>query len=78
MKPAPGSVGLPAYEDNQPLMKVENRLARRPRYAIAEQHADGWRVALYSVPYRHALTVDQARRNGREDWAVALGSGFNG
>lgn len=72
----PGSVGLPAYEDDQPLMKVETG-SPDARYAIAEQHTDGWRVALYSVPYRHALAVDQARRNGREDWAVALGSGFN-
>ncbi len=78
----PGSVGLPAYNDDQPEQHVVETGSPHARYAIAERlpasadcpHAD-WSIALHAVPYDHASMARLAERNGRSDWAQALRTG---
>ncbi|GAA6141418.1 metallophosphoesterase family protein [Hydrogenophaga sp. 5NK40-0174] len=77
----PGSVGLPAYDDDAPMPlsryhRVENG-SPDARYAIASQAATGhWQAELLAVPYDHEAMAILAERNGRADWAHALRTGF--
>jgi putative phosphoesterase len=72
----PGSVGLPAYEDNQPFYhKVENG-SPDARYAIVERQKNNWQSLLISVPYHHKAMAKLALARGRSDWYVSLLSGF--
>ena len=72
----PGSVGLPAYDDDHPQPHVIENGAPHARYAVLEKTAKGWHVDLRAVPYDHLAQAALAARNGREDWAHALATGF--
>jgi len=72
----PGSVGLQAYSDNSPAPHVTENGSPDARYAIFNFQEDHWRVDLVVVPYDYPQAVEQARKNNRPDWAVALQSGF--
>jgi predicted phosphodiesterase len=68
----PGSVGIPAYDDDHGgFHKVENG-SPHARYCICT-HADaGWSVTQCAVAYDWHAAIAQARRNGREDVALWL------
>jgi putative phosphoesterase len=68
----PGSVGLPAYSDELPFPHRMETGSPHARYAVIE----GASVDLIAVPYQWQRAVVSARENGREDWAVALETGF--
>jgi putative phosphoesterase len=68
----PGSVGLPAYSDDTPVAHRMEAGSTHARYAIV----DGDRVDFVAVPYDWRAAAAKARENGREDWAVALETGF--
>jgi predicted phosphodiesterase len=71
----PGSVGLPAYADDQPHRHVMETGAPHAHYALATQTPDGWAVHDCAVPYRWQAAVEAALRNGRPDWAKWLQTG---
>lgn len=71
----PGSVGLPAYDDDRPFPHVIETGAPDARYALLDRTPQGWTADLIAVPYDHEAAVAVARANGREDWARALGTG---
>jgi diadenosine tetraphosphatase ApaH/serine/threonine PP2A family protein phosphatase len=67
----PGSVGLQAYDDDNPRpYRVENGdpLAR---YAVI----DGAEITLHAVEYDHLAAARKAEAEGRPDWAIALATG---
>ncbi|TWF54783.1 metallophosphoesterase family protein [Neorhizobium alkalisoli] len=71
----PGSVGCPAYSDEEPVPhKVEtgNALAS---YAILEKTERGWAPQFRTVAYDHMAMSRLAAENGRAEWASALASG---
>lgn len=73
----PGSVGLPGYDDDHPHPHWIDNGSPDARYAIAERAANGtWSAELLAVPYDPAAMAALARVNGREDWAVALTTGY--
>lgn len=72
----PGSVGLPAYHDDSPEPHAMETGTPDARYAILEQHDDGWRAMLVAVPYDHREAAAQALRNGRQDWERGLSTGY--
>ena len=72
----PGSVGLQAWDDDHPEPHVAEMGSPDARYAIAEKTAQGWRVTSISVPYDHEAAARIATRNGREDWARWLRTGY--
>lgn len=72
----PGSVGLPAFEDDSPCLHRIETGSPDARYALAERTAQGWSVALISVPYDHRSMAQLARSRGFADWAVALETGY--
>lgn len=72
----PGSVGLPAYDHDEPEPHVMETGAPDARYAVLEQSGSGWTPILVAVPYDHSRAAAQAERNGRPEWARALRTGF--
>ncbi len=68
----PGSVGLQAYEDGNPVHHVVENHSPDARYAIVERQGREWRGQLLAVPYDHAGAADLARQRGRPDWEAAL------
>ncbi len=71
----PGSVGLPAYDDDSPNYHRMQTYAPEASYAIVERSNEGWSVRHSRVPYDHAAAAAQALRLGRGDWAEWLGTG---
>ncbi|MBB5191853.1 putative phosphodiesterase [Silvimonas terrae] len=72
----PGSVGLPAYDDEHPYPHLIENGAPHARYAICEQCEGQWFAELLAVPYDYPSAVAQANANGRPDWAHALATGY--
>lgn len=72
----PGSVGLPAYDDDHPCWHVAETGSPDARYAIIERHGGRWSAALHAVPYDHEPMARLAEHNGRPEWAIALRSGY--
>lgn len=77
----PGSVGLPAYDDDTPYPasryhRVENG-SPDARYALATQAAprQPWTLACRSVPYDAEPMARLAEQRGCPDWAHALRTG---
>ncbi len=71
----PGSVGLPAYDDDQPNYHSVQSYSPHASYAIIENAGQQWHIALHKVGYPFEMAVEAARRRGRHDWAEWLGTG---
>lgn len=72
----PGSVGLPAYDDDQPFPHKIEAGSPHTRYAIVEQTSTGWMATLKAVAYDWESTAARAEENGWPAWARALRTGF--
>ncbi|MCW4460280.1 metallophosphatase family protein [Sphingomonas sp. BT-65] len=68
----PGSVGLQAFHDDHPLPYVVENGDPLTRYALVR----GAEVELRAVAYDHQAAAAKAAREDRDDWAVALRTGF--
>lgn len=71
----PGSVGLPAYNDDAPLPHAMENYSPHASYAILEQEEQGWNAAFINVPYDHRQAAAAAEQQGRHDWAGFLTTG---
>jgi len=71
----PGSVGLPAYADDAPVAHKMESGSPHARYAILSETPGGWSVEQIALPYAWEKAAAQARRRGRNDWALWLESG---
>lgn len=67
----PGSVGLPAYDDDSPVPHVMQSGTPRACYAVLEQGAE-WRVDLRDVTYDPSRMIEMALAAGRPNWARGL------
>lgn len=72
----PGSVGLQAYEHDDPEVHIMQTGSPDARYAVIEKHAGQWSARLITVPYDTRPVVELARRNGRPEWASGLATGY--
>ncbi|WP_322049515.1 metallophosphoesterase family protein [Paraburkholderia sp. J67] len=72
----PGSVGLPAYEDDLPLPHRMEMGTPHARYACVTKSAAGWDVEFRAVEYDWHEAAKVAARNGRPDWETALRTGY--
>ncbi len=72
----PGSVGLPAYDDDHPYFHIVENGSPDARYAIIEGQDDDWKASLHAVPYDQRPMVELALINGRPDWAIAIRTGY--
>ena len=72
----PGSVGLQAYTDEDPVRYSMELGTPDAHYAIIEKSAGRWVSANYTVPYDSASMATLATANNRPDWAKALLHGY--
>lgn len=71
----PGSVGLPAFDDEHPHAHRAETGSPHARWALVERANAGWRVQLRATPYDWEAAARQADLNARGDWADALRTG---
>jgi predicted phosphodiesterase len=71
----PGSVGLPAYNQDTPVMHSMESYAPHACYAILEKTTRGWNASIHRVAYDWNAAARQARALGREDWARGIATG---
>ena len=72
----PGSVGLPAHEDDRPLPHKMQTGSPHARYALVEKRNGSWSAQLNSVIYDWENAAKLAESRGRADWAKALRTGL--
>ena len=65
----PGSVGLPAYDDDAPHPHVMQAGTPHARYAIVSRDGAGWRAEHRAVAYDWEAAAVAAAAHGRPDWA---------
>ncbi len=71
----PGSVGLPAYDDQTPAPHVIEAGSPHARYATAHRHAGEWRVCFHCLAYDWRAAAAAARAVGWTTWAAQLETG---
>lgn len=71
----PGSVGLPAFDDNHAHTHRMETGSPHARWTIVERGAFGWQVQQRLTAYDWHAAARQAEAAGRGDWADALLSG---
>lgn len=74
----PGSVGLPAYTDDEPHPHAMESGSPHARYAVIERAASGWRVEPLARAYDWEAAARAAEGNGRADWARWIRTGRGG
>lgn len=73
----PGSVGLPAFDDDHIAFHIHQTGSPHARYALCESSPGGlWTVALVAVAYDWQAAAVQAARRGAADWARWLSTGL--
>jgi putative phosphoesterase len=72
----PGSVGLPAYDEVQPVPHFMETGSPHTRYALLDREASGWRITFVALEYDSRAASDEARLANRPDWAHALATGY--
>jgi predicted phosphodiesterase len=71
----PGSVGLPAYADDEPVEHVMETCSPHASYALLERNQSEWTVEHLKVPYDHHAAAREAALRGRDDWVHCLTTG---
>ena len=71
----PGSVGLPAYRDDQPVEHAMETHSPHASCAIVARNGGQWNVCFRRIAYDHDAASRQARALGRPDWASSLATG---
>jgi diadenosine tetraphosphatase ApaH/serine/threonine PP2A family protein phosphatase len=71
----PGSVGVPAYDDDLPFPHRMQNHSPDASYAIVERGPRGWKVEHMRVPYDFDAAARMAESRGRSDWAGWLRTG---
>ncbi|WP_422137767.1 metallophosphoesterase family protein [Endozoicomonas sp. ALC020] len=71
----PGSVGLPAYFDDEPIPHKMENYSNLASYCIVESTSSGWQVEHMRIPYKYESAVQAAKQRNRLDWAIALETG---
>jgi predicted phosphodiesterase len=72
----PGSVGLQAYESDQPVPHRIETGSPHARYATVTRKGTHWTAEFHAVEYDWDAASAIAKANGRPDWAVALRTGY--
>lgn len=67
----PGSVGVPAYDDDEPVPHVMQSFSPHARYVTL----DASTVSFHQVEYDWHAAATKARALGRDDWARGIATG---
>jgi len=71
----PGSIGVPAYDDVDPVRYRMQTFSPHACYGILEKNGAVWNVSLERVAYDHQAAAEYARTLGRDDWAQGIATG---
>ncbi|MGB3210213.1 MAG: metallophosphoesterase family protein [Desulforhopalus sp.] len=71
----PGSVGLPAYTDDEPVVHSMENYCPHASYAMLEKDISGWFVQHMKVPYDFQRAAEECTKQQRRDWAHFLTTG---
>ena len=71
----PGSVGLPAYDQDEPMPHVMEAGSPHARYALLSKREQSWLVEHILVPYDWAKSAAIAEQHQRLDWARWIATG---
>lgn len=71
----PGSVGLPAYDDDFPVPHAMETCAPHAAYAVLEKDPGGWTFGFHYVEYDWNEAARYSRSLGLADWSYRLTSG---
>ncbi|MFC7686341.1 metallophosphoesterase family protein [Ureibacillus sp. GCM10028918] len=71
----PGSVGLPAYEDELPIYHKMESGSPYANYTIVTKKENEWFIEQILIPYNRDAAIKQSEKNGRIDWVNALQTG---
>lgn len=71
----PGSVGLPAYTDDEPVAHSMQSFSHHAAYAIVESTENNWAIQHIKVDYDYQKAAAQAKLRKRDDWAHFLSTG---
>jgi predicted phosphodiesterase len=71
----PGSVGWPAYEDDQPYPHIMEAGTPHARYAVLDNGTGRWEVSFRAIDYDWEQAARTAEENDRPDVARALRTG---
>lgn len=71
----PGSVGLPAYTDEEPVPHSMENYSPHASYAILENAQGSWSASHIKVSYPHIKAAAEAIKRDRQDWAHFLTTG---
>ncbi|MBN2011559.1 metallophosphoesterase family protein [candidate division KSB1 bacterium] len=71
----PGSVGLQAYDDDEPFPHAIDNGSPHARYSILSQREYGFYIEHIMIPYDHHSASATAITNGRPDWGEWLKTG---
>ncbi|TYK65016.1 metallophosphoesterase family protein [Colwellia echini] len=71
----PGSVGLQAYTDDEPVIHSMENYSYHASYSIVEKINGAWRVQNIKVPYNYQLAVNESTKRNRSDWVHFLSTG---
>lgn len=72
----PGSVGLPAFDDDHGAYHMHETGSPHAHYALCSRTPAGWAVAQVAVPYDWGAASAKATREGSADWARWLATGY--
>ena len=71
----PGSVGLQAYSDEEPVVHSMENFNHHASYSIVEKVNSAWVVQNIKVPYDYQLAVNESKKRNRSDWVHFLSTG---
>lgn len=71
----PGSVGLPAYDHDEPFPHVMESGSPHARYVVITHESEGWTIDQILVSYPWQEAAARARRNDRPDWEEWIATG---
>ncbi|GGB04615.1 metallophosphoesterase family protein [Agarivorans gilvus] len=71
----PGSVSLPAYTDEDPVIHSMETYSPHANYAIVERTNGAWSVQHVKVPYAYQKAAAAAQQRKRPDWFHFLTTG---
>ena len=71
----PGSVGLPAYDDDYPAPHKMESFSSHAKYSIVANMHDLPSIDLVSIPYDWESAAISAEKNKRNDWASWIRKG---
>ncbi len=71
----PGTVGVPAYDDNAPVKHLMETHSPHASYAVLEENSPAREVSFHRVAYSWDEAAKPARNLNREDWARGISTG---